>query len=109
MAARIGARIREVLEILESRGPSTMREVYGAMPCNVSNTSKYCHRAVALELATTEIVELKHVFTAAPNWRVKVGPKEGGKKVEVINKNVGITAAVIRKRRADAGNVWAGL
>ncbi len=108
MAARIGRRIREVLAVIERLGPSMARHADQYMDCNVENTSKYLQRSVALGLATRVAGVGGSIYSAAPDWRDKVGAPQDLRVAPKV-KSVGITEREIRKRRANVGNPWAGL
>lgn len=84
----IGARIRQMLEILEQAGPLPYRDIAAWMPgVHHTNVNKYCHRAEAMGLVT------KHakLFEAMPNWRdlmkikpLRATPKRKGKKYDSL-------------------------
>lgn len=108
MAARIGRRIREVVTVIERLGPCMVRHADEYMVCNISNTSKYLQRAVSLGLATRVAGVGGFIYSAVPGWRDKAGEPQDLRVIPAV-KVVSTTEREIRKRRADVGNVWAGL
>lgn len=70
---RVGARVREALDILERIGPARAVEVSSHMDgVEPNNAGKYCIRAVGLRLATVDRSGTWPVYAAAPGWRERI-------------------------------------
>lgn len=67
----VGARIREVLEIAESRGEANTTVIRLAMKGDVqpTNVGKYCSRAVGLGLLTADREQKPIVYRPVAGWR----------------------------------------
>ena len=65
----IGNHVRRVMAILEDRGPSTYLDVHAGMSVCKENAKKYCLRAVALGLATSDRLTRPATYTAIPGWQ----------------------------------------
>jgi len=72
----VGHRIREVLEITESRGTANTTEIRLAMSGRVesANVAKYCSRAVGLGLMTADRSNRQIRYEAVTGWRELVRP-----------------------------------
>ena len=71
MGRKVGARIREVLEIVEA-GAKTKPQIHKLLktPMEASNLGKYCSRAVGLRLMTVDRSKCPMEFQVAPDWRL---------------------------------------
>ena len=67
----IGARIRQICEVLEKTGPLVTKEICARLPnIEQSNAGKYCSRAVGLGLMTVNRVHAHRSYYAiVDNWR----------------------------------------
>jgi hypothetical protein len=72
MGRKVGARIREVLEAVES-GATTKPQIHAKLerPIEPSNLGKYCSRAVGLRLMTVDRSKHPMEFRVEPDWRLK--------------------------------------
>ena len=70
----VGARIREVLEIAESRGEANTTVIRLAMTGTVesANVGKYCSRAVGLGLLIADRTQKPIAYRPVPGWRVLI-------------------------------------
>lgn len=71
MGRKVGARIREVLEIVEA-GAKTKPQIHKLLttPMEASNLGKYCSRAVGLRLMTVDRTKWPMEFHVVPDWRL---------------------------------------
>lgn len=77
MSRPVGNRIRQVLEIVDAAGPSTVREILSCLVgVEVSNASKYCRRAVSMGLMQAVPEPAPTRFAAAPGWRERLAPRK---------------------------------
>lgn len=74
MARKVGARIREVLEITEQMGVANSTVIRRQMSGFVefSNVCKFCSRAVGLQLLTVDRSKRPMEFRVVPGWREKI-------------------------------------
>lgn len=72
MGRKVGARIREVLEIVEA-GATTKAEIHKLLthPIEPSNLGMYCSRAVGLRLMTVDRSKSPMEFHVVPDWRLR--------------------------------------
>lgn len=72
MGRKVGARIREVLEAVES-GALTKPQIHARLvrPMESSNLGKYCSRAVGLRLMTVDRSKWPMEFHVVPDWRLR--------------------------------------
>jgi len=74
MRASVGLRIREVLAISEKIGrPATYNEIHAQMDCELTNTFKYCQRAVERGFLIVDRSVKPATYMATPNWGELVG------------------------------------
>lgn len=74
MSARVGLRIRQVLAISDQIGrPATYNEIHAKMDCELTNTFKYCQRAVDRGFLVVDRSVKPATYLAMPNWRELVG------------------------------------
>lgn len=77
MGRPVGNRIRQVLEVVDAAGPSTVREILPRLVgVEVTNASKYCRRAVALGLMQAAGEQRPARYAAAPGWRERLAPRK---------------------------------
>lgn len=79
----IGARIREVLSVVEAMGSATFIQVRPRLSGGVehSNAAKYCSRAVGLGLMTVDRDKKPMVFTPVDGWRQLIEEREAAEPV----------------------------
>lgn len=79
----IGARIREVLSVVEAMGSATVIQVRPRLSGGVehSNAAKYCSRAVGLGLMTVDRDKKPMVFTPVDGWRQLIEEREAAEPV----------------------------
>lgn len=73
---RVGARVMQVLAILDAHGPQGYRrvaEIHGGITNPAA--SKYCHRAVAMGLATRDDSTWPGKYAVVADWRSRAAHK----------------------------------
>lgn len=78
----VGARIREVLEIAESRGEANTTEIRLAMKGHIdsANVGKYCSRAVGLGLLVADRSKKPIVYRAVDGWRDEIDARPSSRR-----------------------------
>jgi hypothetical protein len=96
----IGARIREVLSIVEAMGSATVIQVRPRLSGGVehSNAAKYCSRAVGLGLMTVDRDKKPMVFTPVDGWRQLIEEREAAEPVAEEPRPTGEETVAIARR-----------
>lgn len=96
----IGARIREVLSIVEAMGTATVSQVRPRLTGGVehSNAARYCSRAVGLGLMTVDRDKKPMVFTPVNGWRQLIEEREAAEPVAKEPRQTGDETVAIARR-----------
>jgi hypothetical protein len=89
LGAPIGARIRQVCEMLEEHGPINARQLYALdQQMTLNNITKYARRAVVHGFTTIDRSTWPHTYAVLPDWRQTVDERGERSAVPVLRRRV---------------------